>query len=327
MMMVNPKVLSVALAGLMALSAGTASLAADSGAKKAETKPAAASAEAMDQGTVATINGRAITKKLLDKVMEQAAASGQQDTNATRKEVLKKLVDLELISQDAEAKGLDKDAEFVLGMEMLRKQQLYAALLTKEILDKVKVTPEEVSKYYDEHKDSYKSEEEVKASHILVATEEEAKKAKERIDKGEDFAAVAKAVSTCPSASRGGDLGFFGKGRMVPEFEKAAYALKEGEVSGPVKTQFGWHIIKMTGRKEAKTKTLDETKAEIEQKLLQEKQQKAYEGLLASLKSAAKISTSDDLGAPAPKAKPETEPAAKPAAAAAPADKDASDKK
>jgi len=90
---------------------------------------------------------------------------------------------------------------------------------------------------------------EVRASHILVVTEKEAKQVKARLDRGEDFAEVAKEVSKCPSAARGGDLGFFGRGAMVPEFEKAAFALEVGEVSGPVKTQFGWHIIMVTDKK------------------------------------------------------------------------------
>lgn len=89
----------------------------------------------------------------------------------------------------------------------------------------------------------------IKASHILVDTEEEAKSLREKILAGEDFAAVAKQSSKCPSGANGGDLGYFGKGMMVPEFEKAAFSLPVGEVSQPVKTQFGWHLIKVTDKR------------------------------------------------------------------------------
>ena len=88
-----------------------------------------------------------------------------------------------------------------------------------------------------------------RASHILVKTEQEATSIKKRIEGGEDFAANAKRFSKCPSKDKGGDLGWFGKGMMVPEFEKAAFAAKEGDVIGPVKTQFGYHMIKILGQK------------------------------------------------------------------------------
>jgi len=90
----------------------------------------------------------------------------------------------------------------------------------------------------------------IRASHILVKTEEEAKKLYEEIEKGADFAELAKEHSTCPSSRDGGDLRFFGKGMMVKPFEDAAFALKTGEVSGPVETQFGWHLIKVTDTKD-----------------------------------------------------------------------------
>jgi peptidyl-prolyl cis-trans isomerase C len=259
----------------------------------------------MDKDTVATVNGQAIPAQLLDKVMTQVNSdSGQPVTPDMKKQVLDKLVEIELVSQEAKKEGLEKDPDFVFGMEMIKKQQLYTALVKKAILDKVKVSPEEVAKNYEDNKDKYKAEEEIKASHILVDTEEEAKKIKERLDKGEDFAEVAKASSKCPSASRGGDLGFFGKGRMVPEFEKAAYALKEGEVSAPVKTQFGWHIIKVTGRHEAKQKPLDEVKAEVEQKLLQDSQKKAYDELMARLKKEGDVKINETaIAAPPDKEK------------------------
>ena len=299
------KLVSAAAAGLFALSIGAVAYAAEGEAPKdqAATAPSADANTHSDMSAV--VNGKFIPKKLLDKVMEQAAASGQPDVPEVRRQVLNRLVDMELVAQDAVKKGYDKDPEFLLGMDMLRIQQLYAIEMTKEILDTVKLGPDDAKKYYDEHKADYKSEEEVKASHILVDTEEDIKKAKERLDKGEDFAEVAKSASKCPSAPRGGDLGFFGKGRMVPEFEKVAFSLKEGEVSAPVKTQFGWHIIKATGRKEAKQQTLDEVKADIEKKLTSDRQQKAYNDIMTKLRAEGSVKIIEQpVAAPAPTATP-----------------------
>jgi len=276
-------------AGLIAFSAVPAALAAESSPAKA------VSAQTMGADVVATVNGKKITADLLDKVMQQAPAGTPVTDPAAKRGVLEKLIEVEVVAQEAEKEGLADTDEFKLNMEMLKKQQLYVSLMKKDIIDAVKVTPEEVKAAYEKDKAKYATSEEIQASHILVDTEDEAKKIKEQLDKGADFATLAKEKSKCPSAPRGGDLGSFGRGRMVPEFEKAAFALKVGEISAPVKTQFGWHIIKVTGTKPAKTKEFDEVKAEIEQKLLQEKQKKAYDDLMASLKAKADVKVNEEL--------------------------------
>jgi len=280
------RVLSLITAGVILLSSGSLSFAAG------DAKP---SATALDNTTVATVNGRKISKELLDKVLEQAPQGVGTDDPESRKAVLSKMVEIELVAQEAEKQGLSDDPMFKLNMEMLRKQQLYVTLMKKVVVDAVKTTPEDVKAAYEADKAKYVSGEEVQASHILVDTEDDAKKIKERLDKGEDFAAVAKDKSKCPSASRGGDLGFFGKGKMVPEFEKAAFALKEGEISAPVKTQFGWHLIKITATKKAEQKKFEDVKADIEQKLTQEKQKKAYEDFMASIKAKGEVKINEAL--------------------------------
>lgn len=289
-------VLALVAASILTFSASTAAFAAEATAAQKQPsvlkadkgqadKDVAGGSASLPADTVAEVNGAKITKDLLDKVMQQAPAGTQSDDPKVRRQVLDKLIEVEMVAQEAQKEGLDKDPDFVMSLDMMRKQQLYVALVRKKVLDAVKVTPEEVKAYYDANKDQFVSGEEVHASHILVDTEAEAKAIKAQLDKGADFAKLAKDKSKCPSASRGGDLGYFGKGKMVPEFEKAAFALKVGQISGPVKTQFGWHIIKVLDKKDSKVKSLDEVKAEIEQKLLQEKQKKAYDDLLASLKS------------------------------------------
>jgi peptidyl-prolyl cis-trans isomerase C len=317
--MKSTRLLTITAAGLAVLLSGAFSYAADDAAKSAPTEQPAAVTE------VASVNGQKIASDVLDRLMKQApqGAMAAEATPEAKRALLDKLIEVELVSQEAEKEGVANEPDFKFAMDMLKKQQLYVALIKKKVIDTVKVTPEETKADYDKNKDQYKVGEELKASHILVDTEDDAMKIKERIDKGEAFDAVAKDKSKCPSASRGGDLGYFGKGRMVPEFEKAAFALKDGEVSAPVKTQFGWHIIKVTGRKPASVKSYDDVKGDIEQRLLQDKQKKAYEDMMASLKSAADIKINDTaLGKAAEpeKAEPETKGAAKDAPAPAPAD-------
>jgi len=267
--------LSLVFAGLISLSAVPASADATIG-------------QAPSDETVATVNGVKITRQTLDKIMQQGGQEQAESPEATRA-LLDKLIEVELVAQQAEKEGAADDPDFKFAMEMLKKQQLYVTEVRKKIIEGVKVTPEDEKAYYEKNKDKFQAGEEVKASHILVDAEEDAKSIKARLDKGEDFAAVAKEKSKCPSAPRGGDLGFFGKGRMVPEFEKAAFSLKVGEVSAPVKTQFGWHVIKVTERKEASVKTFDEVKDEIGQRLMQEKQKAAYDDLLAKLRAQSKV--------------------------------------
>lgn len=174
-------------------------------------------------------------------------------------------------------------------------------LLQKEVFSKITVTEADAKKFYDENPDKFKMPERTRASHILIsadqkATPEEKKKAKEkaaavrkRVAGGEDFAAVAKSDSNCPSASKGGDLGYFGKGQMVPEFEKAAAALKLGELSDVVETPFGYHIIKVTERKPAEAVKFSEVKDRIEEYLKSQQGQKPMADYIEKLRKNAKI--------------------------------------
>lgn len=143
------------------------------------------------------------------------------------------------------------------GEEAIREMVKLDLLRQKAAMDDIKVTDEELKKYYNEYKPK------VRASHILVDDEKTAKEIKAKLEKGEDFAKLAKQYSKdTGSAQNGGDLGWFGPGKMVEEFEKAAYTLNVGEISNPVKTQFGYHIIKVTDKE--KKKSFDEMKEEIE---------------------------------------------------------------
>jgi len=157
-------------------------------------------------------------------------------------------------------------------VEISRKDIVISSYIESKIVPSITVSDEEIKKFYDENKSGLAEEPQVKASHILIgvdaaATPEVKAKAREKAEailkelkSGKDFAAAAKADSTCPSKEQGGDLGFFGKGQMVPEFEQAAFALKPGELSEVVETQFGYHIIKVTEGKDAEPSKIDEIK-------------------------------------------------------------------
>lgn len=190
----------------------------------------------------------------------------------------------------------DKDLK-----EFTRKDIVITTFIENSIVSKVTVAEADAKKFYDDNIDKFKQDESVKASHILIgvdakASDDEKKKAKEKaegllkkIKAGEDFATLAKTESTCPSGKQGGDLGQFGKGQMVPPFEKVAFALKPGEVSDVVETQFGYHIIKLTEKQEGGTTKYDDVKARIMDYLKNTKIQKGVNDYLEELKKTAKI--------------------------------------
>ena len=138
------------------------------------------------------------------------------------------------------------------------------------------ITEEEIVKYYNEHKEHFQTPESVRASHILVKEEDEANDIINEINEGLSFEEAAKKYSMCPSKEAGGDLGEFTRGKMVPEFEEAAFSIEEGKLSEPVKTQFGYHIIKVQSKKEAGISTLEEAKDQIIHQVTALKQQEKY---------------------------------------------------
>ena len=152
-------------------------------------------------------------------------------------------------------------------------------------VESVRVTEDDVRGYYDTHKAEMMDEETVNASHILVDSEDKANEILAAINAGEiTFEDAAKAHSSCPSSQQGGNLGDFGRGQMVPEFDSACFEMAEGEVRGPVKTQFGYHIIRLNKKNEAQALSYNDVHAQLYEQLTRDKQQAAYQSKINQLK-------------------------------------------
>lgn len=209
---------------------------------------------------------------------------------AGRERFLNEIVNKELLYRAAVKKGLDKTPEFARKLADFKKLTLVSELIEKEILPKATVSDQEVKEFYEKNKDEFATTKEVKASHILVKTEEEARKVLDRLKAGEKFESLARALSIDKaSAKNGGDLGYFSRGQMVPEFEKAALALNTGEVSAPVKTPFGYHLIKVTDRKTGPAMEFERIRDLISQKLAADRQREAFDSYLTELKKTHKV--------------------------------------
>jgi len=203
---------------------------------------------------------------------------------------LNELVKKELLYQEALKKGLDKNTEYLKKVEDFKKITLIGQLLEKEIESKAKVTDQDVKDYYEKHKEDFAPVSQIRMSLILLKTEEEAKKILERLNKGEDFAKVAKKSSVdLNSAKNGGDLGYLSRGQMTSELEAVAVRLKTGEVSEPIKTQSGYQIIKVTDKKLGKVVEFERVRNFISQQLSAEKQKEVFDSYIESLKKSYKV--------------------------------------
>lgn len=191
------------------------------------------------------------------------------------KQIIDELIRQELLYKDAIENKMDEEEEFLKVLEDTRSSLIKSYAFSKAI-EGVNIDEKEVMEYFESVKEQYKQPAGVHAAHILVDEEEKAKEIIEKINKGEEFETLAKEFSSCPSKDNGGDLGVFYPGQMVPEFDQKAFAMEEGEISEPVKTQFGYHIIKVIEKTEEKEANFDEVRENIRMELMRQKQQAAY---------------------------------------------------
>ena len=258
-----------------------------------------------NKDVVASVDGEKITKDEVYNLMVSQYGSSVVETLINNKvielegekegiKVSKKEINAEL-DEFIESYGGEETFNSALeasGISLADfKKDIENYLIVEKILGKdIDITEDEMKEYFEENKESFNEEEQVKASHILVEDEKTAKEVIEKLNAGEDFAELAKEYSTDEgSAEEGGDLGYFEYGDMVEEFSEAAFKLKEGEISEPVKSDYGYHIIKVTGKKDAKEATYEDHKEEIKTILFDNEINSKYQDWLDETKDKYKI--------------------------------------
>ena len=233
---------------------------------------------------LATVNGQKITQLDVNMAAEDIGANLPQQLKGKARNtyLLDYLIDGTLVAQKAKADNLDKTPDFTQKMTYAEDKVLMEAILTK--IAQGSASDAAMHKIYDDAKAQQKPQEELHARHILVASEADAQAVEKRLKGGEDFAKIAKEVSKDPSAE-GGELPWFTREQMVPAFSDAAFKLQKGQISDPVKTQFGWHVIKLEDRRQKPFPAFDQVKDQIQRFAIQ----KAQSDLILSLRKTAKI--------------------------------------
>ncbi len=252
-----------------------------------------------DGKVLVTINNDKITmtefNKELDKIpmnMKMMVAS-----ESGKKTYLDRLIIKKLLLSEAAKSNIEKDKEFENRLAEIKEQLIIESLLKKKLTSGANISDEDLQKYYEANKEKFRKDREINTRHILLKSEEEAKQVRDKLQAGEDFSDLAKKYSIDPNAKvTGGEVGFHPKGTLLPEYETAAFKLaKVGQTSGIVKTQFGYHIIRLEGIKPPQYVPFAEVKDFIKQQLIQEKQKDVLDKYIEELKKSAKITINEEL--------------------------------
>jgi len=233
--------------------------------------------ENQENKILAEVEGRKITQNDLNELYRglKPEHAAQFNTPDGVKQLVKELVHQEMLLIEAEELKFAEEKEFIDEVERLKKNLLKQYAM-KKIFETIQIEDSAVKDYYEKNEEQFKSPLQVKASHILVNSEEEILEIEKRIKAGESFEEVAKEKSMCPSKQRGGDLGFFERGKMVPEFDEKVFDMEVDEISEPIKTQFGYHLIKKTEVKPEGSVEFDQVSANIKNQLFAMEQNKKY---------------------------------------------------
>lgn len=240
---------------------------------------------------LAKVGSKSITdtdmKNLVGQIPEGAKQQINNDANV-KSRMVDNLVAEELFVQEGEKTGVAKDKEFQTALERARRQLLANRYLQKNVMPKI--TDANIRSFFDKNKVRY-SQDEVHAFHVLLKTEAEAKEVYDKAKGGEDFEVLAKKYSKDPtSAQNMGDLGFMTRSRMPPQFSEAAFSMKPGEISQPVKSPFGFHVIKITEKRDGKPAKFDDLKEQVRNDF----QNESVNELISSLRKANKVVVYDD---------------------------------
>lgn len=235
--------------------------------------------------SIATVNGKPIKQSVYDYIAKDAAARGQKVDDQVKQAITQKLIDSEIVYQEAQKLGLDKNPDYVAREELARRE-LLTSMYLQDFVKKNPISDADTKAAYEEYKKAY-GEKEFNAKHILVKTEAEAKDIIAKLGKGGDFAKLAKEKSIDPgSKDKGGDLGWFSPATMVKPFSDAVSILQKGATTAsPVQTQFGWHVIRLVDTRAAQPVEYDKMKENLQKGL----QQRNLEKMLTELRSKAKI--------------------------------------
>lgn len=249
-----------------------------------------ASVHAQEDAVVAKVGDLEIRQSELDLAIENLDPQlAQLPDDQKRVAALSGVIDVKLLAQGAADEGMKDTEEFKKRMEYITDRELHNSYFRKHVVDAV--TEDEVKARYEKEIGAMPKQEEVNARHILVKTEEEAKTIIGELDAGKDFAELAKEKSEDSNKSDGGDLGWFSKGRMVPEFEEVAFALEKGAYTKtPVKSQFGFHVIKLEDRRDVQAPPLEQVEPQVRQLVMRDK----YLALVEKAKSEQPVEITDE---------------------------------
>lgn len=239
----------------------------------------------MDNKILASVGNMSVTEADVSAMIASLAQRGKNyNTAEGRAIILDQLINQKLLLMDATRNLYEREPEFKAELARVKEELLVNYAVNKAV-SSARVTDAEVKAYFDEHPEQFAGEPTVNASHILVSDEAQANDILAKIQASEiSFEDAAKQFSSCPSSAEGGNLGDFGRGQMVPEFDQACFDMEIGEIRGPVKTQFGYHLIKLNSKSEAAPLQFDAIKEQLRQNLLGEKQQAAYQSKINQLK-------------------------------------------
>ena len=238
----------------------------------------------------AIVNGHLLTVRDVEERWNRLTPAVKNSIGNDRRQVVEQMVNEMLLLQEASRRGLDRDAQVRRLLQEARHQIMIGRLLERIREETAgSVSEESISSFYQSNRASFAQPQSWRASHILAADLATAEKALERVKNGESFAQVAQGLSTDPSKARGGDIGFFAKGQVIPEFESACRDLKPGEVSKVVKSSLGYHVIQLTEYRPARERTLEESRDPIRQLLQNQQAQQKVESFLQQLRAKSQV--------------------------------------
>lgn len=237
-----------------------------------------------DDKVLAKISNNVITLKEFNARIAKLPPYYRDMVEKDRKRYLEEMIAEKLFYEDALRRGLNNDKEVAEVVMEAKRKIIITKLIKNDVEDKAKVSEDEIAQFYEANKDKLKTPEMWRASQILVPTEEEAREVLQKLSSGANFEEIARAQSKDATASRGGDIGYFRAGQLVPDFERAALGLDVGQLSGIVHTKFGYHIIKLTDKKAPDMQSYEKAKPMIENELKKKKKAELFYELVMALK-------------------------------------------